>query len=366
MKFSILQSDIWPVLQSVSRSVSLKSQLPVLANVLIQVDKNTLKLSATNLEIGVVKSLDVEVEEEGEVTIPARLFSEVIANLGGEKITIIGNEAQIQVSTPSFSSTINGIASTEFPTIPLSGKETLKVNIKNLLTSVPEVLFASAIDEARPVLTGILTEFKAKSLELVATDGYRLAHKTVSIEQSGDFKALVPRKTFEELMRLFSEENAEEVLISSSDDQNQVIFKFGRTELSSRLIEGTYPNWEKIIPTDFKSKITVDRQEFLKSVKLASVFARSEANIVKLTNKPDKLILSSSAREMGSQTKEVVSNSEGEELEIAFNTKFLIDVLNAIHTSNVYIQLSGNLSAAVLKPNGEEGVEYIIMPVNLS
>jgi DNA polymerase III subunit beta len=366
MRFSILQQDLWPVLQSVSRSVGIRPQLPVLANILLQVEGDKLKLSATNLEIGVVKSVTAEVEEEGDLTIPAKLLSEVVSNLTGEKITFNGNESQLQISTPSFSSTINGISANEFPTIPLSGKEAVRVDVKTLQASVPEVVFAAAVDEARPVLTGILTEFKAKNLELVATDGYRLAHKSVSLSQTGDFKALIPRRTLEEVLRLVGEGQAEEVLISSSEDQNQVIFKFGSTELSSRLIEGTYPNWEKIIPSEFKAKVIVDKNELLKAVKLASVFARSEANIVKLTNKTDRLVLSSSAKELGSQVKEVEATSEGEELEIAFNTKFLLDVLNVIHTSRVVLDLSGNLSAAVLKPEGETGVEYIVMPVNLS
>ncbi len=368
MRFSVLQSDLWPVLQSVCRTVGARAQLPVLSNILLSVDKNSakLKLSATNLEIGVVKSLPVEVEEAGELTVPAKLLAEVISNLNGEKINFIGSENQLQITTPSFSSTLNGIPANEFPTIPLSGTEVVRVETQTLLSSVPEVLFASAVDEARPVLTGILTEFKGKNLELVATDGYRLAHKRVALNKAGDFKALIPRRTLDEVIRLISEEPGDEVLISSSDDQNQLIFKFAATELSSRLIEGTYPNWEKIIPTEFKARVTIDRAELLKGVKLASVFARTEANIVKLANKQDKLILSSSAKELGSQIKEVEATSVGDEFEIAFNTKFIIDCLSAIHTKEVLIELSGVLSAAMIKPIGESGVEYIVMPVNLS
>ena len=235
------------------------------------------------------------------------------------------------------------------------------------------VTFSAAVDEGRPILTGILTEIKNKKLQLVATDGYRLAHNSVVTTDEADFKALVPRKTFEEVMRLISESQCDKIQIAISDDQNQVVFSFGNTEISSRLIEGTFPAWEKIIPAEVKARIVVDRNELLKAVKLASVFARGEANTVKLQNLPafgaggmSTLILTSETKELGSQKKEVSIESEGEEVQIAFNTKYLIDGLSAFSASQVIIEFSGALSAAIFKPVGEEGLEYIVMPVNLS
>jgi DNA polymerase-3 subunit beta len=236
---------------------------------------------------------------------------------------------------------------------------------QTLSSCLPQVLFAAAVEEGRPILTGILTEIKNKKLQLVATDGYRLAHKTVDIPEEINFKALVPRRTFEEIVRLILEEEVEEVKISTSDDQNQVIFSWGQTLLSSRLIEGQFPAWEKIIPDKTKARIIVERNEFLKGVKIASVFARNEANVVVLQNLPNKLVLTSEAKELGRQKKEIEAQSEGEEIKIAFNAKFLLDVLNAFSTSQAVIELSGNLSAALIKPIGEEGLQYIIMPVNL-
>lgn len=366
MKFTILQQDFWPALQASARSCGVRSQLPVLGNILIQAQQNRLKLSATNLEIGVVKSLTADVEEEGEITIPAKTLTEIISNLGGEKINFSSLGEQLQISTGTFSSVLNGIAANEFPTIPLAGNEAISVDPKVLTSSLPQVTFAAAVDDGRPILTGVLLEIKDKKLQLVATDGYRLAHKTVAVEQEVYFKALVPRRTLEEILRLVSEEEVDKVHISTSDDHNQMIFQFGQTQLSSRLIEGQFPAWEKIIPTKVLARIIIERAEVLKAVKLASVFARSEANIVRLQNLPERLVLSSEAKELGSQKNEIEAKSEGEELQVAFNTKFLQDALSSINSSQLILELSGGLSAALLKPMGEDGLEYIIMPVNLS
>ncbi|MBI4037106.1 DNA polymerase III subunit beta [Candidatus Daviesbacteria bacterium] len=366
MKVNILQQDLFPALSAVARSCGVRSQLPVLGNVLLQTDQGRLKLSATNLEIGVVKFIKAEIEEEGEITVPAKTLVEVVANLGGEKLEITSSSDQLEITTPTFSSKVSGIAASEFPIIPLAGKEATHLDPQILIKALPEVTFSSAVDEGRPVLTGILTEIKDGHLELVATDGYRLAHKIVPTKAGVAFKALVPRRTLEEIARLMSEEEVDGLEITTSNDQNQIIFSFGNTRLSSRLIDGQFPAWEKIIPTDYQARLVVERLELLKAVKLASIFAKGEANIVKLQNSPQKLILTSEAKELGNQKKEIKAEGEGQEIQIAFNTKFLIDALSATSSSQVILELSGPLSAAILKPMGEDGLRYVIMPVNLS
>ncbi len=366
MKFTILQQDLMPTLQSVARSCGVRSQLPVLGNILLQTDQRRLKLSATNLEIGVVKRIKADIQEDGEVTIPAKTLVEVVTNLSGEEISFISSNEQLMITTPTFSATLNGISATEFPVIPLTGKQTVVIDHQLLMKVLPQVAFAAATDEGRPTLVGILTEIKDKKLQLVATDGYRLAHKIIDVAEEGKFKAIVPRKTFEEVMRLISEEETDQVSISLSDDQNQIVFQIGQTQLSSRLIEGNFPAWEKIIPAQTVARIIVDRQDCLKAVKLASVFTRNEANVVKLHNVGSKLIFTSEAKELGSQKKEIEAQIEGEEITIAFNTKFLQDVLLAASSAQVIFELSGALSAAMVKPMGEEGLQYIVMPVNLS
>lgn len=366
MKFTILQQDLLPVLSSVSRCSGVRSQLPVLGNVLIQALSDKIKISATNLEIGVVKSVKADVLEEGEVTIPAKMLVDVISNLSGEKIEFSAGDDVVELNTPTFSSSLNGINATEFPNIPLSGKQAASLDPKLLIKALPEVIFSAAVDDGRPILTGILTEIADKKLQLVATDGYRLAHKSVATPSEANFKALVPRRTYEEVIRLIGEDEADLIQVAVSDDQNQIVFSFGNTQISSRLIEGQFPAWERIVPSEIKARIIVDRGDFLKAVKLASVFARGEANTVKLQNLPSKLVLTSETKELGSQKKEIEASGEGEEIPISFNTKYLLDSLSAFSTNQLIIELSGVLSAAIFKPMGEEGLEYIVMPVNLS
>lgn len=367
MKLSILQQDLFPALSAVSRSAGVRSQLPVLGNILLQTDQGRLKMAATNLEIGVLKSVNAEVYEEGEITVPAKTLVDIISNLGGEKIELSAQADQLKILTSNFSSVVNGIPATEFPTIPLSGENVVLISPDIFLKSLPQIMFASAVEDGRPVLTGILMEINDKKLRLVATDGYRLAYKVIPLEGEEKFKSLVPRRTFEELVRLVSEEDVDKIAISTSDDQNQIIFRFGNTELSSRLIEGQFPAWEKIIPGSYQARVILERAELLKAVKLASVFAKSEANIVKLQNQAlGKLIITAEAKELGSQRKEIDVQTSGEELQIAFNGRFLQDALSAFNGSQMILEFSGALSAAVLKPIGEDGLEYIIMPVNLS
>lgn len=367
MKFTILQQDFAPHLQAVARCCGVRSQLPVLANILLTVDQGKIKLSATNLEIGVVQEISAADLEEGEITVPSRTLVEMIANLPAEKLELSSDALnQLKITTNNFSSEINGISASEFPSIPLSSKDSINLDSKLLLKALPQISFAAAVDEGRPILTGILFEIKDQKLQLVATDGYRLAHKTLAVEEKKQFKALIPRRTLEEVARLLTEEEADNVEIASSEDQNQIIFTFGNIKLSSRLIEGNFPAWEKIIPSESKTRIICDRAELLKAVKLASVFTRNEANFVKMQNLSSKLVLTSEAKELGSQKKEVEVQSEGEEIQIAFNVRYLQEALMAFNSSQLIIELSGNLSAAVIKPMGEEGLEYIIMPVNLN
>lgn len=368
MKIKVTQQELLPIIQSVSRACGIRSTLPVLANVLLSASGDILTLSATNLEIGVIRQLPAQVEEEGAITLPARTLVEIISSLSSGPIDLEASSDQLKISNPHFSATLNGISANEFPSIPLSSEQSITIESQALSESLPEISFAAAADDGRPILTGILTQIKKDTLELVATDGFRLAHKTTKVKEEGeDFKSLIPKRTLEEVARLISEEkNVKEVEISTSENQNQVIFKIGSTQLSSRLIEGQYPSWEKIIPSTFENTCTVDRSELLKAIKLASVFAKDNANIVKIETQDSSLKITSEAKELGEQETSVACQSTGTPLTIAFNSKFLIDALNASPDSKVKVEFSGSMSAALIKPLSESGVEYVVMPVRLS
>lgn len=364
MKFSILQQDLLPALQSVSRSVGVRSTLPVLDNILLSAEKSKLKLSATNLEIGIIKNISCEILEEGEITVPSRTFVELVSGLGQIKIEIESSQDLVSVQAAKFKATINSIPASEFPAIPLSSDEEVKFS-KQIIIDSQQILFAAAVDEGRPVLTGILTEVKGGKLDLVATDGFRLAHRVVEVEKdSQPLRLLVPKKTYEELVRILSEEEVEDVSISTL--QNQIVFKLGQTIVSSRLIEGTFPSWEKIIPTEIVSRVLVDKDVLLKGIKLSSVFAKGEANVTVLNAQKAGLVLTSQAKELGSQENQIDAQIKGDELQIAFNSKFLQDAVSAAPSTQLMLEFSGSLSAALIKPVGVEGLEYIVMPVRLS
>jgi DNA polymerase III subunit beta len=366
MKFTILQQDLLPILQSVSRSTGVRSTLPVLDNLLLAVEGAKLKVAATNLEIGVIKYVSITEGVDGELTVPAKPLVELISTLGQNKVTVESTGEILTVASGKVKASINGISATEFPAIPLSSGTDTNFP-KDIFLSSQQILFAAAVDEGRPVLTGILTDIKDSKLDFIATDGFRLAHKQIKLEQEiKDFKSLIPKKTFEEILRIISEQEVEQISLSASENQNQVVFTLGQTIVSSRLIEGNFPAWEKIIPQKIIGRMVVEKSLLTQAVKLASVFARNEANIVILNTKKGSVSLRSSAKEIGSQQNEIEADIEGDDLEIAFNTKFLQDAISNIPTSQLMIEFSGNLSASLIKPVGLEGLEYIVMPVRLS
>jgi DNA polymerase III subunit beta len=372
MKVIVQQQNLLPAVSAAARSSGVRTTLPVLANILLQSEGTILRLHATNLEVGVIKMVECEVVEEGDITVPARTFLDIVSSLQGAKITLESEGDQLLVTTDSFHGSINGISATEFPPIPLASEKSVSVAAALLRESLPEIAFAAASEDGRPILTGILTEIKKNTLELVATDGFRLAHKTASLKDpiGEGFRYLIPRRTFEEVIRLIGEDSKgkdDVVEISTSENQNQIIFSIGNTKLSSRLIEGQFPTWERIVPTAFVANATVDRGELLKAVKLSSVFAKGEtANVIKLQTGTKQLLLSSEARELGTQETQVEAVVEGEAITIAFNARFLVDALSNCSDPKINIQFSGNLSPAVIKPVEESGLEYVIMPVRLS
>lgn len=366
MKFTVLQQDFLLPLQQVARSVGVRSSLPVLDNILLATDGPRLKIAATNLEIGIIKYINVDVSESGEITVPAKTIVELVSGLKQSKVDIEADSNILTISSGKFKATINGIPSAEFPVIPLSDSKGVTFK-KDILKSCAQILFASAVDEGRPTLTGILTQTNNGHLDFVATDGFRLAHRQVKM--SGDtvsFKSLIPRKTYEEIVHIMSEEDMDEVSISTSQNQNQAIFDFGNTIVSSRLIEGNFPSWEKIIPTSAVTRAMMDKEELLKAIKLAAIFARNEANVVVLKTSAGKISIESSTKELGSQQNEVEGQVEGEDLVVAFNAKFLLDAINAAPATQLTIEFSGALSPALIKPMGVEGLQYVVMPVRLN
>ena len=365
LKLEVLQHDLLPTIQAISRSVGVKSTLPVLGNILLASHEGKLKIAATNLEIGVIKMISAKILEDGEITVPAKIITDLIASLPASLITIETNGDLVKITANKFSAEINGIPANEFPVIPTSTENSVSFK-RQILKDYSRIMFAASGDGGRPVLTGILTSAHLGKLDLVATDGFRLAHQQVDLpEQKVSFKSLIPKKTLEEVLRIVEEDAAEEVLLSTSGSQNQIIFNIGQTIVSSRLIEGNFPAWEKIIPTEHKTRIIVDRAGLTQAIKLASVFAKTEANVITFDISKE-VIVSSETKELGAQTNELDCQIEGEPLKIAFSAKFLADAVSASEASSLMIEFSTPLSPALIQPIGLSGLEYIVMPVRQS
>lgn len=369
MRLKILQQDLAGPLQSVSRSVGVKASLPVLGNILIEAEGNKVKLSATNLEVGVIKEIKAEVIEGGSITIPSKTFNEVVSSLSGLEIEIFSEGELLKIEAGKFKADINGIAASEFPAIPQTEGGGFGIPKEIFKEAIPQISFASAVDEGRPVLTGILTEIREGKFEVVATDGFRLAHKTFSDEKLEriNFKALIPKRTLDELVKLIADEaEGENVEVSTTDNQNQVMFKIGNTLLSSRLIEGNFPDWKKIIPASFVTNTEVTKGELIKGLKLASVFARTEANVIKLKMVKSGIQITSETRELGHQDAEVEAEVLGEEIMVAFNFRYLMDAVLNCPGEKQRISFSGVLSPTLVKPAEDQGLEYIVMPIRIN
>lgn len=366
MKLSVLQQDLLPALQSASRCVGIRSSLPVLDNILLSLEDQKLKIAATNLEIGLIKFTPVTATTQGEITVPAKVLMELISGLGPSKIELESQGEILTIQAGKLKATINGIAASEFPVIPLASSKGITFP-KEVLLNCSQILFAAAVDEGRPVLTGILTEFGEDKVDFVATDGFRLAHRQISLSKKSQvFKSLIPKRTFEEVLRVIAEDEADEVTVSPSQNQNQIVFNTPQTIISSRLIEGQFPAWEKIIPQKIETRVVLDKEELLRALRVAAVFAKNETNAVVLTADKDKLSLTSSAKEVGGQENEIEAQIEGDKIQVAFNTKFLQDAVSSSPASQLILEFSGPLKPALLKPVGVEGLEYIVMPVRLS
>jgi DNA polymerase III subunit beta len=386
MKISCLQENLKKGLATVSRAVASKSPLPVLSNVLLATDGGRLKLAATDLEIGITCWIGAKVEEEGSVTIPSRLFNDVVGNLPNDKVvlTLDARTQTITIECGRFTSHIKGIEADEFPTIPTVTEHdtTFKLPPDTLKQSIAQVSFAASNDETRPVLTGVLIHLGEtepsgnRTVVFAAADGYRLATRSVLLPEDTlvhsptlqDF--IVPARALNELARIISD-SSDDVVITVTPSGGQVLFHHEATELTSRLIDGKFPDYQRIIPTTYTTRTILDTQELMKAVKLASFFATSSQGFIKLTIEagddevPGKIIINANAAEVGDNTGEVDAIVHGESGAIAMNVKYLTEALAAMETVQIAIETQSSQNPGVFKPLGKEGYVHIIMPMTM-
>lgn len=372
MKIQVLQENLIKALNIASRSISSKSQLPVLANVLIATEENRLKIAATNLELGVIIWLGAKIEKEGSITLPSRIFQEYVSSLPAEKINLTLKENSIVLESGSFNASFNGINASEFPILPKGEKNVFSFPTKILEEVISQVAFASATDEGRPILTGVLLKKDGKNLSFAATDGYRLSVKKIELDkedkESETKNLVIPAKTLMEVGRVIADQSKQEnslIEMSLTKDGNQAVFSFPDVEISTRLLEGEFPDYEKIIPAESSGKIALDREEFVKAVKIASIFARDSANIIKFKFSSGKVLISANSPQVGENFSEVEAKIEGEGGEIAFNYRFLLDFLGSLSCPEIIFEMSGSLNPGVFKIKDDPSLLHVVMPIRL-
>jgi len=364
MKISVLTENLQKKLSFAGHAISNRNQLPILACFLLEAKEGRLIIKATDLEIGIEISVQVNVEKEGSVAVPAKLFTDLVNALPAEKISIESKDGSVFVEGKKTKSVLQTINKDEFPMLyEDKGEEILQIKPVEFGKDLTMVVFASSIESSRPALSGILMKKESDGFVFVATDGYRLSLKkdTKQLDKKEEEKPLiVPARIIREALSLKEDG---QISIFVSGNHNQVIFSQNDTLLIGRLIEAEFPNYQKIIPTDMSAKVTFDREELLKAVKTCSVFARDSANIITLALSKGKITVSAKTPSLGENTVEVEATLIGEENEIAFNARYLLDVLGSITSDSMYFEMTGPLNPGVFRIADDPNFLHLIMPI---
>jgi DNA polymerase-3 subunit beta len=379
MKISCMQENLSRGLAVVGRAVASRATLPVTQNVLLSAENGMLRMSATNLEIAMTTWIGAMVEEEGSVTVPARLLTDYVNSLGTDRIDIEmePGSRQLHLKSGRSQTNINGTDASEFPPIPtVEDAVVAQVQPSALRTAITRVAFAAATEESRPVLTGVEVKLNEGGFTMAAADGFRLAVQHGELVQSipEEMSVIIPARTMTELQRLLSD-NSEPVDIMLTPQKGQVMFRLqgGDTvELVSQLLQGTFPNYDQLIPQGYTTRAILDLQETLRATRTAAIFARDGSNIVRMHVMPSeegeegggKLLISARSEEVGDNEDVVdVAELEGEEGKIAFNSRYLLDVLQVLERGRVAIETTTSSSPGVFKATDSDDYVHVVMPM---
>ncbi|MCX6025895.1 MAG: DNA polymerase III subunit beta [Chloroflexi bacterium] len=375
MKVSCLQENLARGLSMVSRAVAARSVLPVLGNVLVATDEGRLKLAATNLEMGITCWIGAKVEQAGSTTVPARTFVDFVNALPNEQVgmQLDTRRMSLKLRCASFTSEIKCMDAQEFPVLPSAGAgEGIALNVDDLREMIAQVALAAATDDTRPILTGVLVKVEGETLTMAAADGFRLSVRTTKLSAAvkDPIKVIVPARALNELGRLIGDGD-ELVWMFLPAGRGQVIFRMKDAELSSALIEGTFPDFSPIIPKSCSTRTVMTTSQFLKACRAADIFARQASHSARLKvtpgadSTPGNLQVMATAAETGEGETVVEASVEGQAIEIAFNVKYLVDVLSIVKTPNVALETTGPASPGVIKPVGQDDFLHVIMPMHL-
>jgi DNA polymerase-3 subunit beta len=376
MKVTVLQENLARGLSIVSRAVSPRSTLPVLSNILIASDEGRLRLSATNLELGITCWIAARIDEEGSTTVPARTFNDLVNTLPGDQVqlTLDVKTQNLHVKGGTSNNDIKCIDAQEFPPLPVPEMEgAIQLNVADFKEMIQQVAFAASTDEARPVLMGVLLHVEKDKLTMAAADGFRLSVRKAVLSNPvpQTLNLIIPARALNELARVAGD-TEEPIYMVSPKNRGQVLFRVKDVEVVSQLIDGTFPDYQQIIPRNYKSRTLVSTASLLKACKQAEIFAREGSNVARFDIKqsngemqPSEVEISATSEETGKNETIVEATVDGGSVLIAFNVKFLREALEVIRTPNVALETSAANAPGVVKPVGDDNFLHVIMPMHL-
>ena len=377
MKVFVNQQQLAHCVSMVSRAVSPRSTLPVLSNILIKTDNGRLRLSATNLELGITCWIGAKIESEGAITVPARTFTDLVGNLPNDQValTLDNSTHTLNVKCGTSETNIKGIDAEEFPPIPEPNiEEGVPLNVANFKEMVQQVAFAASIDEARPVLTGVLLKLDGDHITMAATDGFRISIREDDIPNAipHALEAIIPARALVELARIIGGKTDGTLVMTFPPDRGQVIFHMDDLELASQLIEGNFPDYRAIVPQNFKTHTLLSTSGLLKACKQSEIIAREGTNVARLNiipetddASPGTLEISAQSEQTGSSEVLVDASVEGVPLLVAFNVRFLREVLEVVKADNVWLETNAANTPGLIRPQGDDHFKHIIMPMHI-
>ena len=370
MKVVCLQENLAHGLGIAGRGVSTHGSLPILGNVLLRTDAGRLRLTATNLEVGINCWVPAKVDDEGAITVPAKLFIDFVNSLpaGNVELSLNVRTKTVHIKSGPYEANIKGMDAEEFPIIPqIPERPTTRMAQGTLRRMIGEVAFVAATDDSRPVLTGVLTTFAGDLVTMAAADPYRLSVRHAQLLDRVDpsIEVIIPAKSLFEVARIL-EDTPVDILVTPNG--SQVIFHTDEADLVSRIIEGQFPNYKQVIPTSHSTRVLAQREELLKATRLASYFARDAANMLRFQVDPSNdppLVITANAAEVGDNTGRIDATVEGQATTIAFNSRFVADALSSLSAPEVALELGGPLAPGVVRIVGDDSYLHVVMPLRI-
>lgn len=369
MRFTLTKSKLTAGLQSVLQVVPTKSTLPILMNVLIEALENKLKISATDLDVSVTTTIDCKVAKRGSVAIPGRILFDIIKELPESDVTVEASNNRVEIRIPNGSYKIASVSPDDFPKLPaVNTKKEIKISGNDLVRMIQKTSFACSTDETRPALNGVLWQTKGDKMQMVATDGHRLAKMAVENKKLKGLNEdiIVPPKVLNLIPKFMEGSNNEIGIIFG---ENNIIFNLGNTVLTSRLIEGPYPNFEQVIPKDNDKKIIIGKDDLGGAVRRVSILSNALTHQIKFSAKGSALTLSTNNADVGGEGKEVIScEFEGEDIEIGYNAAYVSEILSRIDGDEVVFELSSSVAAGLMYSPAQNKEDFLclIMPLRLA